>query len=189
MPAPSTSTVPETFIVKLSPSDFGGRLYGRLCLFQNEVNFYKHNVGPKGGLRVPDCLFANYDPLSGEATLFLEDLSPLVPVDQNVGWTIDEAKSVLSTAARFHAHYWDADYASSDEGLSSLLSGTHRPTLERLEALYLKNVDKFAPAVEKHLDLSVSKTTNSFLVDVVKPNVKAVTDSAFFMCDRPFTLT
>ena len=38
--------------------------------------------------------------------LFLEDLSPLTPVDQVTGWTVDQAKVVLETASHLHATYW-----------------------------------------------------------------------------------
>lgn len=183
------TALPNSFIVKMSPEEFGGRLTGRLCFFKSEVDFYNKNLGEFGGIRTPDCYFAEYNRMTGEVTLFLEDLTAtrLTTVDVGNGWTVEQAKEVLSVAAKLHGRYWGMGNMTTTPDLSETVSIRHRPTLEICAEMYRRNVDAMAPIVKKVLGIEMSDAFLDF-VRGSKPHMDTLTDSCYFTLDQTLTL-
>eukprot|EP00037_Helgoeca_nana_P004234 m.43984 g.43984 ORF g.43984 m.43984 type:complete len:509 (+) comp14878_c0_seq1:67-1593(+) len=183
------TALPNSFIVKMSPEEFGGRLTGRLCFFKSEVDFYNKNLGEFGGIRTPDCYFAEYNRMTGEVTLFLEDLTAtrLTTVDVGNGWTVEQAKDVLSVAAKLHGRYWGMGNTTTTPDLSETVSIRHRPTLEICAEMYRRNVDAMAPIVKKVLGIEMSDAFLDFVRES-KPHMDTLTDSCYFTLDQTLTL-
>lgn len=108
--------LPTSFVVKMSTTDVWGKLKLRpLCGYQRETYFYD-TVAPrvqdfatkmdKPFLEVPRCFKADFDRLSGDACFLFEDAKPLQPGCEIDGASWQEACSVASRYARFHAVHW-----------------------------------------------------------------------------------
>ncbi len=74
-------------------------MYGR------EVRFYR-DVAARVQLRTPTCYFGDFDAASHDFVLLLEDLKGFRVGDQVAGCTLEEAREILATLARFHASAW-----------------------------------------------------------------------------------
>lgn len=144
---PAGSAGPSTFIAKLTPPEFGARLFGRLFCFETEVEMYKKKVLMEATISTPDCYFAEYDRLSGDVAIFLEDMTPRATVDQLTGWTEHECKGVLVDLARLHARFWGS--CASEPLLSSwrFVSFDNPQLCELGKDMYQKNAETVIPTV------------------------------------------
>ena len=187
----NTITAPSSFIVKLSPLSFGSRVIGRLCFLKTEVEFYTKNLLGRCGIPTPACYFANYDKLSGESVLFLEDLSSAwYSISQDEAWTLPQAKHVISTVAKQHAHYWGAEQRllSDFPELSEIPSCLDPMTLDVTFDMAMQNIDDYVPKVKEILDVELSDTMKEFMLGLLKPMMRACADTGYFAMGRPLTL-
>ena len=104
---------PATLVAKVAAANESSREAAAAHhLYEREVRFYEH-VAPRVGIRTPQCLHAAIDLGSNTFVLLLEDLAPLVTVDQIVGMTVADAELALTELARLHAPVW-GDQAITD---------------------------------------------------------------------------
>lgn len=164
------------------------RMFGRLLMFKNESNFYLKGLGPYGGLRVPDLYHAEYNKVTGEVAIFLEDLSPLTPTDQGTGMSTEDTKLVLTKLAGFHAAYWGLDGSSTTPDLSEAVGVDNPTTLNLFADFFAKSAPKFCPEISKAVDMEFTPEFQSLVMDTILPNVKSYTDSKWMTDGRPQTL-
>ncbi len=97
---------PASLVLKLPSPDETSRATGvALRNYEREVRFYReirHTVG----IRTPHCWYADWDPVSGDFVLVLEDLAPAVQGDQVAGCGPEQARLALEELARLHAPRW-----------------------------------------------------------------------------------
>lgn len=91
----------KSFIIKeLSDNELRKHLVKSYSLFDREICFYQ-KVAPKKSIAAPELLNYAAEP----PYLILEDLGHYISGDQEFGYTIEEAKSVIDKIADFHA-FW-----------------------------------------------------------------------------------
>lgn len=98
-----------SLIVKLPPSDPGGRQVGAMLnVWAREQAFYREVAPASPGVRVPRCHLAAGDQGTDRWVLVLEDCpsDPLVPAR---GATRPQAEAAVDALAGFHATWWQAD--------------------------------------------------------------------------------
>ena len=105
----SDPDLPRSVIVKLPPTDAGGRQVGRLLnVWAREQAFY-HEVAPASwDLSVPDCHLAAGDHDRDRWVLVLED-RPSEPLDPVRGATLAQVEAAVDALAVFHARWWEAE--------------------------------------------------------------------------------
>ena len=98
------SDLPPRVIVKMPTADPGGRMIGEMMrVWEREHRFYTEVAPSMHGVRLARCLYSSDDPY----VLILEDLHPLVAGDQVAGPTVQQAHSVIDTAAVLHSSWFD----------------------------------------------------------------------------------
>lgn len=183
--------LPTNFVIKLSPDEFGTRMFGRWMLFANETTFYSEKIGDRAGFRTAECFFADYSRVTGEVTLFLEDLSHLTSVGYEVGWTVPQAKAMISSAAKLHAHYWEFDPSKTSldgPDLSRLIAMHNPPVVKVFNQLVNTNAPLMAPLLKDELGVEISDKYVSLLNDDIVPNLDVIRETGFFVLDRKLTV-
>ena len=77
--------------------------------YHREVRFYQ-KLAPRALVSLPRCWFTEVDETSGDFVLMMEDLGPARQGDQLAGVDLDQARSVVTEAARLHASHWQQDW-------------------------------------------------------------------------------
>jgi hypothetical protein len=99
-------SVPASVIVKCAPSDDDWRArVNELGLLRTEAHFYSE-IGSDCGMPVPGCWYSSFRASDGRCTIVLEDLDPLVPGDNSVGLSRDEAFRAVGLLPPMHARFW-----------------------------------------------------------------------------------
>ena len=97
---------PASVIAKFTTDSPGNRELGlSSAIYERETNFYRQ-VAPHGIVPAPRCFASEYDPVSGESVLLLEDLAGYREGDQVVGCTADQARTIIDTIVPLHLRYW-----------------------------------------------------------------------------------
>ena len=100
-------SLPETFIAKCPANDQASRDTARnLNLYEIETSFYKH-LSSRCSARVPDVFYSEYDSVSKDGTIFLEDMHPAKQIPQMNGCSEFEVKKILKEAAALHKSFWN----------------------------------------------------------------------------------
>ena len=109
---PGSDTMPADVMLKVTRPELGA-----LPLYANEVAFYAR-LRPELGnsVETPRCAGATYDPGSGTFGLALEDLRVRGAAFSNVKTphSVADLQSLLGSAARLHARYWESPRFASD---------------------------------------------------------------------------
>lgn len=102
--------LPETLFLKITPAQFGPRVFTTLLgLGASEVSFY-HTLGEAFPVRIPRVYCARQEPRVGRFVLLLEDLEAsgcrfprfTDPLD------LEGARAVVTVLARLHAAFWES---------------------------------------------------------------------------------
>ena len=107
------SSVPRKAIVKVNPSFEGANeIARRYALFEREALFYKEAAAATP-IRTPHVYFADADVANSRGIILMEDCSHLEtrPSVSDTPPTPEEIRSVMNSAARLHAHWWNRDPA------------------------------------------------------------------------------
>lgn len=98
---------PLTIVIKLpSADDNTRRTAHQLQLYQREFDFYR-TLATSVPIRTPALLYGDFDALTHDFVLLLEDMGHMDTVDQVGGATEDRAMVAIRAAAQMHARYWD----------------------------------------------------------------------------------
>ena len=100
--------LPETLIWKQSSTDPAVRVaFGHAAgsAYQREVAFYRE-VAPTIEARTPHCYLAEYDPLTDEHVLLLQDLETTHRAGDPLGISVAATRGVLRELAHLHAARW-----------------------------------------------------------------------------------
>ena len=93
----------KSFIIKELPdNELRRHIVKAYSLFDREICFYQ-KVAPRDSVAAPKLLDCAVEP----PYLILEDLGHYIAGDQEFGYTIEEAKSVIDKIADFHAFWLD----------------------------------------------------------------------------------
>lgn len=112
--ARGAESAPRSLVGKFPSAGDQSRATGiALGNYNREVNFYRH-LAASAGINTPRCYFADIDETTHEFVLMMEDLAPAAQGDQLKGVTLDEARAVMTEAAKLHASHW------GDESLDDL---------------------------------------------------------------------
>jgi len=104
---PPSATAPSTLIGKFASEHGPTReMMGAVDGYVREVRFYRE-LAQDIGISTPRCYFAHYDRERGRCCLLLEDLAPSASVEQDQGFTVEQAKLVLEQLAVMHARFWN----------------------------------------------------------------------------------
>ncbi len=94
----------KSFIIKELPDNEARRyIVKSFSLFDREICFY-NKVAPKNSISAPNLLHYSSNP----PYLILEDMGRYISGDQEFGYTIEEAKSVIDQISHFHAFWKDS---------------------------------------------------------------------------------
>lgn len=94
-------------VVKLPSPDATSRATGvALRTYEREVKFYLEAAATVE-IRVPRCYHGEWDPVSGDFALVLEDMAPAEPGDQVAGCGVEAAELAVVELARLHGPRWD----------------------------------------------------------------------------------
>jgi len=102
--------VPSSVILKLPTLDLGARtnVVEPLRFYEKEISFYK-----EAATRVPvstaSVYHAEFDEVSRDFFLLLEDLGARRMEDQIAGCPIEDADTAIDALAEMHAHWWNSD--------------------------------------------------------------------------------
>jgi hypothetical protein len=98
----------STVIAKLAaPTDEGRFVATVLNMYGREASFYQQ-LSPRTSIGHPECFHAQHDPVSQDAVLLLEDVSPRGRVvDQLDGCSVRDARPAIRTLANLHACFWE----------------------------------------------------------------------------------
>jgi Ecdysteroid kinase-like family len=99
---------PHSLVVKISAQESSTRHFFRR-FYQREVDFYRE-VAPHVPLRVPRCYYADYDILTHNHVLLLEDMAPSVVGEAISGADVDVAMAYTRAIAALHAQCWQSVY-------------------------------------------------------------------------------
>ena len=103
------SHLPNTMIAKWHPSDDIFYSLGiQLGFLEKEVRFYSE-LAPISPIRVPDLIYSDFDLNSNRFALLLEDCSKYTSPDFFKGLDYDQTKIAVTSLARFHSRWWNAD--------------------------------------------------------------------------------
>lgn len=101
--------VPRTLVVKLASPDETSRATGMaLRNYEREVKFYKE-IQPTVDIRVPQCHFADWNDVTGDFVLVMEDMAPAEQGDQITGCSLAEAEVAVDELAKLHGPRWNDD--------------------------------------------------------------------------------
>jgi len=101
-----TTEAPASLVVKLPTEDPTSRATATaLRNYEVEVNFYRH-LAPGLEVRVPRCYHAEFDPVTADFVLLLEDVAPARQGDQLSGCSPDQAALAVAELPRLHAPRW-----------------------------------------------------------------------------------
>ena len=150
---------PGTIIIKLPSTDDNTRLTARqLQLYQREWDFYRTLAGSVP-VRTPAMLYGDFDPVTHNFVLLLEDLGCLATIDQVEGARAEQALAAVLAAARLHGEFWDRVDRPP-------VSTVHFPmTPERyalVQALYQASLPRFFDLFEDQLTESMRRLAGSY---------------------------
>jgi ecdysteroid kinase len=126
--------LPPTLVAKIPSTDETSRATGAaLRSYEIEVSFYR-SLLPTLDVRVPHCYHADYDPVTADFLLLLEDVAPACQGDQLTGCSVDQAAIAVNELPGLHAPRWgdralerlDWLHRNSEESgafLATLISG------------------------------------------------------------------
>lgn len=107
--ADPAATVPRTLVVKLASPDDTSRATGMaLRNYEREVKFYRE-IQPTVDIHVPRCHYADWNEVTGDFVLVMEDMAPAEQGDQITGCTLEEAQVAVDELARLHGPRWNDD--------------------------------------------------------------------------------
>jgi hypothetical protein len=102
----SDGTVPSSLIAKLPSDDPTSRATGiGLRNYEREVCFYQQ-IAPTVDIRVPRCFHAEWDAVSGDFVVLLEDLAPATQGNQVSGCDVAQARTAVLELAKLHGPRW-----------------------------------------------------------------------------------
>lgn len=97
---------PATLIAKFAATDPTVRESAASAgHYEREISFYRE-IAPTAPLRTPRCYHADHDRSSGAFILLLEDLTPMTPGDDMIGFSEGQAAAACREIARLHAGWW-----------------------------------------------------------------------------------
>jgi Ecdysteroid kinase-like family len=156
----------RSVIAKFSSGDEASRSTGSMSrAYEIEVSFYRQ-VARGIRCRVPDCLYASFDPDTGWSVILLQDVPDAQTTAQLEGCTRAEAGAAVVEMARLHGSYWaDAELAAmewlnrrsgaTDQFLASLLTSVWPGFLERyadrLDPAHLRLCERFVAGIGQWL--------------------------------------
>lgn len=115
---------PKTLVGKFPSEGEESRATGRqLWNYYREVKFYQL-LQPDARISTPHCYFTDVNEETHDFVLMMGDMAPAEQGDQLAGVTLEEARLVLSEAAKLHSAYWE------DEKLDEydwVMGTTHAP--------------------------------------------------------------
>ncbi len=107
--AQAPDNAPTSLVGKFPAEGEESRNTGKaLFNYYREVKFYQ-NLQAKAKISTPVCYHADLNEDTHEFVLMMEDLAPAEQGDQLQGCTLDEARLVVSEAAKLHASFWNDD--------------------------------------------------------------------------------
>ena len=143
----SRSDVPASVVVKLpSPGDESRAAGIAHRTYEREAKFYMQ-LAETIDVRRPQCHWVEFDELSHDFVLVLEDLSPAVPGNQITGCSVDEAARAVVELAKLHGPRW-GDPALYD--VDWLQRRTARADGEVLQAAYQHLMTPFLATYAKY---------------------------------------
>ncbi len=105
--APGAEPGPPTLIAKLhSPIPEVRAVARGWGTYQREAQFYR-DIAATIAMRIPKAYVAEFDPLSDDFVLVMEDLAPARNGDQVAGLSLDQARMALEEIAALHAGWWN----------------------------------------------------------------------------------
>jgi len=107
------SHLPNTMIAKWHPSDKQFYNLGiHLGFLEGEVRFYSE-LAPISPIRTPELIYSDFDLNSNRFALLLEDCSKFTTIDFVKGLDYEQIKIAVTSLARFHSRWWNADILHS----------------------------------------------------------------------------
>jgi hypothetical protein len=103
-------SIDKRWVLKVCRPDLGD-----IPLYENEVQFYT-KLAAEVAVEAPRCFGGEYNPTSGTFGIALEDLRDRDVHFANVTspTTVAQIKTLLSTLATLHAHYWESPRFAGD---------------------------------------------------------------------------
>jgi hypothetical protein len=136
-------------VAKLPSPDPASRGTGvALRNYEREVMFYQH-LADTIDIRVARCFHADWDAVSGDFVLLLEDLAPAQQGNQLTGCTVDQARTAVLELARMHGPRWNDPLLYGHEWLTRRTSGDDGAQLAGLWAMF---VPGFLATYSSYLD-------------------------------------
>ena len=120
--------VPATVVVKLPTLDATAR--SAICegmeFYLREARFYQE-IGLANPLRPARPYLADFDAVTHDFVLVLEDLGRLRLADQTHGCSVSDAETVIDAIATHHAYWWESERFASLPWLKTFSSAPLQP--------------------------------------------------------------
>lgn len=105
----SSKDAPRSLIGKFPADDPHSRSFGAdFGMYDREIKFYQI-LQPTLKVATPKCYLADIDPETQNFVLMMSDAAPALAGNQLKGITLNEAKIVVTAAAKLHGPYWKDD--------------------------------------------------------------------------------
>ena len=132
----NTDNLPNTMIAKWHP--FRELYYNwgiQTGFLENEIKFYSEIV-PISPIRVPDLIYSDIDWESKRFALILEDCSKYSSIDLIKGMSYKQTKIAVSSLAKFHSRWWNANDLYSFKWLPEQHKSVLYNIFEQFESLW-----------------------------------------------------
>jgi hypothetical protein len=151
--------LPTSVVIKLPSTDPTSRMTGvMLRNYEREVKFYLE-VAASVDIRVPRCHHGEWDPVSGDFVLVLEDMTPAEQGDQVAGCGVATAELAVRELARLHGPRWNDP--TLDE-LDWLTRRTGPDDGAQLQGMWTTFFPGFESTYRKHLTDEAFSVAESF---------------------------
>ena len=175
---------PASLVAKIPTSDEGLKPLGMLLgVYEREARFYDE-LAEHLQIRIPGCIYNEWDDETESYALILEDLGHLIAGDQAAGASLEQARAALRAAAGVHGRWWKNETITDSEwvpridnpvnlGLQDLFAANFPTMVEMygdvLGPELMKAMEDFIPTTGEFLssygDISVTLVHNDYRLD------------------------
>ncbi len=148
----NASNLPNSMIAKWHPSSEFIYNWGvQLGFLDNGIRFYSE-IAPISPIRVPKLIYSDFDLNSKRFALILEDCSKYTGIDLIKGMNYEQTKIAVTSLAKFHSRWWNADDLYSFKWIPEYNKSLFRFVYEQFQTLwdFVKQKEEFKLDLPEH---------------------------------------
>lgn len=153
---------PTTLVGKFPAEAAQSRQAGiSLGIYLREIRFYQL-LEPRARISTPRCYFAGIDEETHDFVLLMSDAAPAVQGDQLKGITLNEAKLIVSEAAKLHSAFWLDESLNQYDWISNTHGSEHHYDSDQIAAFWSGFQQRYGNKVSARAKLLGDALTSNF---------------------------